>query len=127
MTRCNETVQDIVRGMLRTGLVEEVLAFGRDEDGTDIIPLFITDQQDVERIITTSYYPCSLAQLIAKRGDNDKKFGVVVRSCDARSMVELAKRYQVNLENLYLIGIECYGIVKTTDRSHEVYGMPEQR
>ena len=126
MTKCNETVQDIVRGMLQAGLVEEVLAFGRGEDETDIVPLFITEQKDVDRIITTSHYPSSLAKLVAERGDKDKKSGVVIRSCDARAMVELAKRQQVNLENLYIIGIECYGIVKTTDRNHEVYIFLEQ-
>jgi formate dehydrogenase subunit beta len=121
MGKYNEVVQNIVRGMLRAGLVEEVLAFARGLNESDIVPLFITDQQDVDRIVTISYYPSSLAKLVAEYRDKDKKIGMVVRSCDARAMVELAKRQQLNLENFYLVGIECYGVVKNRDKGHEIY------
>ena len=121
MGKYNEVVQNIVRGMLRAGLVEEVLAFARGLTESDIVPLFITDQQDVERIVTISYYPSSLAKLVAEYRDKNKKIGMVVRSCDARAMVELAKRQQLNLENFYLVGIECYGVVKNRDKGHEIY------
>ena len=121
MGKYNEVVQNIARGMLRAGLVEEVLAFARGLTESDIVPLFITDQQDVDRIVTISYYPSSLAKLIAEYRDKDKKIGMVVRSCDARAMVELAKRQQLNLENFYLVGIECYGVVKNRDKGHEIY------
>lgn len=121
----SEAIQNIARGMLQAGLVDEVLAFARGLDESDIVPLFIADQQDVERIVATSYYPCSLAKLAAAYGDRDKKIGMVVRPCDARALVELAKRKQVNLENFYLVGIECYGVVKTRDKHGEIYIFPE--
>ena len=121
MGKYSEVIRNIVRGMLRAGLVEEVLAFARGLTESDIVPLFITDQQDVDRIVTISYYPSSLAKLIAEYRDKDKKIGMVVRSCDARAMVELAKRQQLNLENFYLVGIECYGVVKNRDKGHEIY------
>jgi len=71
----HELLQNIVRGMLRAGLVEEVLAFGRGLNEADIVPLFIADQQDVERIVAISYYPGSLAKLVARYGDRGKKSG----------------------------------------------------
>jgi formate dehydrogenase subunit beta len=37
----------------------------------------------------------------------DKTFGVVVRGCDERQLVELAKRRQVDLDKLRLLGIAC--------------------
>jgi formate dehydrogenase subunit beta len=121
MGKYSEVIQNIARGMLRAGLVEEVVAFARGLTESDIVPLFITGQQDVERIVTISYYPSSLAKLVAEYQDKDKKIGMVVRSCDARAMVELAKRQQLNLENFYLVGIECYGVVKNRDKGHEIY------
>ena len=121
MGKYSEVIQNIARGMLRAGLIDEVLAFARGLTESDIVPLFITDQQDVERIVTTSYYPSSLAKLVAEYRDTNKKIGMVVRSCDARAMVELAKRQQLNLENFYLVGIECYGVVKNRDKGHEIY------
>lgn len=121
MGKYSEVIRNIVRGMLRAGLVEEVLAFARGLTESDIVPLFITDQQDVDRIVTISYYPSSLAKLVAEYRDKNKKIGMVVRSCDARAMVELVKRQQLNLENFYLVGIECYGVVKNRDKGHEIY------
>jgi len=126
MRKYNELLQNIVRGMLRAGLVEEVLAFTQGPSESDIVPLFITDEQDVQRIVTVSYYPCSLANLFSEYGDNSKKTAMVVRSCDARAMVELAKRHQVNLDNLYLVGIECYGVVQAKDKNHHIYIFPEE-
>ncbi|MBI4286549.1 MAG: 4Fe-4S dicluster domain-containing protein [Chloroflexi bacterium] len=125
MTKCNEIVQDIVRSMLRAKLVDEVVAFGRGINESDIVPLFITDEKDAEKIVTISYYPCSLAKLVALYGDRNKKIGLVLRPCDARSLVELAKRQQVNLANIYSIGIECYGVVRAGSNSHQVYIFPD--
>ncbi|MBI4186877.1 MAG: Coenzyme F420 hydrogenase/dehydrogenase, beta subunit C-terminal domain [Chloroflexi bacterium] len=119
MAKCAEVVQDILRGMLRERLVDEVVAFGRGLTGSDILPLFITDEQDIDRIVTTSYCPSSLAKLVARYGDRNKKMAIVVRSCDARGLVEIAKRRQVKPENLYLVGIECYGVVR--EKRGEVY------
>lgn len=126
MGKYNEVVQDIARGMLRAGLVEEVLAFAQGLNGSDIVPLFIADEKDVERIVTVSYYPCSLTKLVAEYEDKNKKIGMVVRPCDARAAVELAKRQQLNLETTYMVGIECYGVVKSRGGNYEIYIFPRE-
>ncbi|MDH5696484.1 MAG: Coenzyme F420 hydrogenase/dehydrogenase, beta subunit C-terminal domain [Dehalococcoidia bacterium] len=114
-TYVNGTVQSIVAGMLRVRLVDEVLAFVTALDSQDVVPAFITSQDEAYRITTASYNPCSLAKLLANYGDRQKEIGVVARSCDARAMIELAKRNQINLAHVYMIGIECYGVAKTSD------------
>ena len=115
-------IQSIVGAMLRSGLVEGVLAFVQGQDEYDIVPAFITDERDAERIVVTSYNPLSLAKLLADYADKDKKIGVVVRSCDARGIIELAKRNQVNIDNIYMLGVECYGVAKPSDKiAEELY------
>ena len=126
MKNYNKVIQDIVRGMLQAGLVDEVVAFGQDPATMDIAPVFITEPQDAEKVVAISYYPCSLAKLVAQYGDEDKKIGMVVRPCDARAVVELAKRQQINMENTYLVGIECYGVVKDRAGNNEIYIFPEK-
>jgi len=126
MKQYDRVLQDIVRGMLQSGLVDEVVAFGQGLTESDIVPLFITDPKDAESIVVISYYPSSLAKLVADYEDKDTKIGMVVRPCDARAMVELAKRKQVNLDSFYLIGIECYGVVRTWDKVHEIYIFPKE-
>jgi len=126
MKQYSKVLQDIVRGMLQAGLVDEVMAFGQGLNESDIVPLFITDPQDAEKVVAVSYYPCSLAKLAAMYSDKNKKTGVVVRTCDARSMVELAKRQQLDLESFYIVGIECYGVVKNRDENQEIYIFPNE-
>ena len=108
----DEVVRDIVRGMLKSGLVDEVLAFVEGLDESDIVPAFISDEQDVDRVSTAAYNPSSLAKLLSDFADKDKRIGVVVRSCDARGIIELAKRHQVNLDNIHMVGLDCHGVTK---------------
>jgi formate dehydrogenase subunit beta len=122
-----EKVRDIVSAILKAGLVDEVLAFVHGLDECDIVPAFIADERDAEKIALTSYNPLSLAKLLAEYGDRDKKIAVIVRSCDARGIIELAKRNQVNIDNIYMIGIDCYGVAKPSDKiANELYILPSE-
>ena len=103
-------VQSIVAAMLKAKLVDEVLAFVTGLDGRDIVPAFISSDSEASGVTTVSYNPCSLAKVLHKYGDQQKKIGVVARSCDARAIIELAKRKQVNIDNIYIVGIECCGV-----------------
>jgi len=102
-----EKVKQLVKEMLRKGMVEGVMAPVRGPGDDDIFPSFITNENEADRIVLDSYYPFSLAKLVAKQGDKGAKVGVVVRTCDARALIELAKREQVDLNQAYIIGVEC--------------------
>jgi len=102
-----EKVKALVREMLRSGLVEGVLAPVKGLAEGDIFPSLITEESEVDRIVLDSYYPFSLAKLAAKHLGKEMKVGLVGRTCDVRALIELAKREQVDLEQVYSIGIEC--------------------
>jgi formate dehydrogenase subunit beta len=104
----------LVATLLKNNMVEGVLAYTEGLDKADLIPLFITKPEEVEKISTASYYPYSLSRLLRDYGERGKKIGLVVRSCDARGIIELTKRNQFNRGDLLLIGIECYGTVKSS-------------
>jgi formate dehydrogenase subunit beta len=62
--------------------------------------------------------PVSTARIVSsmtKVAPSQKKVGVVLRSCELRALVELVKLKQASLENLVLIGIDCYGTYSVTD------------
>lgn len=44
-----------------------------------------------------------------------KKIGMVLRSCEVRALVELVKLKQANLDDVLLIGMDCYGRYENTD------------
>lgn len=100
-------VKELVKEMLRRGLVEGVMAPVEGLYGLDVFPSFITSEAEVERIVLDIFYPFSLAKLIAKYVSKGTKVGMVGRTCDIRGLVELAKREQIDIEQVYSIGIEC--------------------
>jgi formate dehydrogenase subunit beta len=56
--------------------------------------------------------PVNSARIVSqmtKVAPSQKKVGVVLRSCELRALIELVKLKQASLENLVLIGIDCFG------------------
>jgi len=56
----------------------------------------------------------TIVSYITKNGTN-QKVGVVLRACEIRALIELAKFKQVNLDNLFLIGVDCIGTMEARD------------
>ncbi len=64
--------------------------------------------------------PVSTARVVSsmtKVAPSKKKVGVVLRPCELRALIELVKLKQASLENLVLIGIDCFGTYSVTDYS----------
>jgi len=54
-----------------------------------------------------------MSKLVKKylNGANDMKIAMTVKGCDMMGLYELAKRQQVNLDNILMIGVNCGGTV----------------
>jgi formate dehydrogenase subunit beta len=52
---------------------------------------------------------------LTMRGDPNKRIGAVVRPCEARAAIELAKLEQAHLDNVYLITLDCPGVLPLAD------------
>jgi formate dehydrogenase (coenzyme F420) beta subunit len=62
--------------------------------------------------------PRNAAQIISemtKLSPSKQKIGAVLRPCELRALVELAKFKQANLDNIILIGMDCPGTCTLTD------------
>ncbi|HAG07418.1 MAG TPA: formate dehydrogenase [Peptococcaceae bacterium] len=84
----------------------------RDGNRYEGVPVVVTDPAKLE--VTGGNLHCAtpnLARCLKEYagGGFDRKVAVVCKPCDARAIIELAKRKQVNLENLLLIGLNCTG------------------
>ncbi len=47
-------IHTLIKGMLSSKLVDQVLAFVNGLDETDIVPSFVRSEEEVERIVTSS-------------------------------------------------------------------------
>ena len=110
---CGGVVTSLLKFTLGTGRVDAVLVTkARDGNRYDGIPVLITDPKEL--IETAGSLHCTspnIARFLKEylNGAYDQKIAVVVKPCDAKAIIELAKRNQINLDNLLLIGLNCTG------------------
>lgn len=57
--------------------------------------------------------------------DPGKTIGAVLRSCEIRALIELAKVKQASLERVFLIGVDCLGTVESAEFEQMVEGDTE--
>jgi len=106
-------VSSLLKFALESKRVNAVLATkARDNNRYDGIPVLVTEPEEV--IGTSGALHCSspnIARFLKEYldGASGLKVAVVCKPCDAKAIIELAKRTQVNLDNLLLIGLNCTG------------------
>src|SRR5512136_2308627 len=99
---------------LESKTVDAVFAIRKGTDIYDAQPVFITDPKDLAQ--TAGSLHCGtllMAKLVKKYldGAENMKIGVTVKGCDMMGFYELAKRKQINLDNVVMIGVNCGGSV----------------
>lgn len=100
-----EKVREYCGDLLAKKKVEGIL--GLKETPAGVAPFFFRDKEDLEGLVLTPRY--SMASLCAsiRKGYPKAKFGVVLRGCDYRALLELKKRNKISMEHLVPIGVPC--------------------
>jgi formate dehydrogenase subunit beta len=111
---CGGAVTTLLKYALENKIVDAVFAIRRGKDLYDAQPVLITDPKEL--INTAGSLHCGsllMSKLVKKYLDGAEKMriGITVKGCDAMGLYELAKRKQVNLDNLVMIGVNCGGSV----------------
>ena len=111
---CGGAVTALLKYALESKAVDAVLAVQKGQDIYDAQPALITDPKDLDK--TAGSLHCGtllLPKLIKKylEGAKNMKVAVTVKGCDMMAMYELAKRGQINLDNVIMIGVNCGGSV----------------
>lgn len=110
---CGGVVTSLLQFALKSGRVDAVLATqARDGDRYDGIPVLITDAQEVIGTAGALHAaPVNIARCLKEYLDGaaNMRIAVVCKPCDARAIVELAKREQIKIGNVLLIGLNCTG------------------
>jgi formate dehydrogenase (coenzyme F420) beta subunit len=99
---------------LESKAVDAVLAIKRGADIYDAQPVLITDPKGLAQTAGSLHCGTLLLPKLVKKyldGAKTKKIGVTVKGCDVMGFLELAKRKQINLDNIVMIGVNCGGSV----------------
>ncbi len=111
---CGGAVTALLKYALENKVVDAVLAIKKGQDIYDAVPTLITDPEKIIETAGSLHCGTLLIPKIIKKylnGAFDKKIAVTVKGCDAMAFYELAKRNQINLDNIVMIGVNCGGSV----------------
>jgi formate dehydrogenase subunit beta len=108
-------VTALLKFVLEMKLVDAVLAVkkrrGNRYDG--VLSLISDPDEVVEGAGALHFTPVNVAKEVTKYldGAKDLKIAITGKPCDCRAIIELAKRGQINMANVILIGLNCTGTV----------------
>ena len=110
---CGGAVTSLLKFALESKKVDAVVGVkARDGNRYDGIPVVIPDPKEL--IETAGSLHCAapnIARFVKEYldGASTLKIAVVAKPCDAKAIIELAKRNQIKLDNLTVIGLNCTG------------------
>jgi Coenzyme F420-reducing hydrogenase, beta subunit len=99
---------------LESKTVDAILAVTKGVDLYDAKPVIITDPADLANTAGSLHCGTLLLPKLIKKylgGSKHTKIGVTVKGCDAMAFYELAKRKQLDLDRIIMIGVNCGGSV----------------
>ncbi|MEO0079482.1 MAG: Coenzyme F420 hydrogenase/dehydrogenase, beta subunit C-terminal domain [candidate division WOR-3 bacterium] len=111
-----ETLRTVYRRWLADGRLSALLVPARSRSGVVTLALVAQPEALTEAAPLLPCLHVNGAQVLADvgrdAGPDTAKVGAVLRPCELRAVVELAKLQQIALDNLVLIGIDCPGTFK---------------
>ncbi len=106
-------VMDFLKGLLQNKAMDAVLMPGKNKTG-DSYAWFLMKEDGINEfaspfppVMTTQ--GAKMVSYLTKKNGSWKKTGVLLRPCELRAVIELAKLKQVDLANLVLISFDCPG------------------
>ena len=123
-----KAVQLLLGSLLSEGLVDLLLVPMRTPAGT-IAPALVSDPALLEQADPLApVLPVNAATLVGQVSVRKPRprVGTVLRSCEARALVELVKLQQASLEDLLLISVDCAGTYGVTEYLKRLSGNGRQ-
>lgn len=118
-----EAIQGFLQPLIEKGVIEALLIPKRLPSGDGFAQTLIHDPGKMDGACALSLtMPVQSARVASHLSikNLNKRVAAVLKACEIRAVVELAKFLQVKLENLLLIGVDCPGTFEVTDYSKMV-------
>lgn len=96
--------------LLKNGTVQRVLGWKAGEFFYDITPSVFNSVEELENgFVYNDFCAANLSKYLIKEARKEGKILVFLKPCDTYSFNQLLKEHRIPRENVYVIGIECYG------------------
>ena len=119
-------LRDKVKQLLLEKKVDLVIGWQKGSLPLCSTPLFMKTEEDVDKLIFDNSCRNNLSVYLTKDkrklGKEFKKIGIIVKGCDARSIVLYTVENQVKRDNIFIIGVPCDGIIEKKKLKQQVDG-----
>ncbi len=96
--------------LLENGTVNRVLGWSAGEFVYDVTPAVFQSVEEVKNgFLYNDFCGANLSKYLVKESRKEGKILVFLKPCDTYSFNQLIAEHRVLRENVYVIGIECYG------------------
>ncbi len=113
------SINALLKDLLSKEVVEAMLVPIVHPSGNNVVQSLVTNPDYLDNAdVMAPVMPVNAGRIIqamTRLTPANKKTAVVIRPCELRAVVELVKLRQAQLDNLYLIGIDCPGAYAVTD------------
>lgn len=109
LTTIQQKIREKAKDLLAKKTVDLVIGFGEGTLPLRATPLFARTPEEANRLIWNSFCENNLATYLHKF--SRFKVGLVVKGCDARSVVALSFEKRFKPEQVFLIGVPCQRMV----------------
>jgi formate dehydrogenase subunit beta len=109
---CGGAITATLISALEQNLINGALIVKQGESIYDGVPFFATTKEEIAEAAGSLHCAPTLSAKVIKNylgGAREGPIAVTCKPCDARAIVEMAKRNQVNRDNIYMIGVNCGG------------------
>jgi ferredoxin len=106
-----DELRERCRRLLADGQVKVVIGYGQSAPDRPAYPVFVTRAEDVDRLVWNERCPANLTVYLSHKDVRALgKPAIVVKGCDARTLVVLEKENQIDRANMVAIGVACAGV-----------------
>ena len=96
--------------LLANGTVDRVLGWKAGEFMYDITPaVFHSAEELADGFVYNDFCGANLSKYLIKEAKKEGKVLVFLKPCDTYSFNQLLKEHRIARDNVYVVGIECYG------------------
>jgi formate dehydrogenase (coenzyme F420) beta subunit len=116
--KTDEAIIGFLKSFLKEGVVEAILMPKPLPSQDGFVQTLIRDPEKLNGACVLSLtMPVQSARVISNLSVKNlgKKVAVVLKACETRAAIELAKFLQVKLDNVCFIGVDCPGTFEVTD------------
>src|SRR4030043_444098 len=116
--KTDQAIIDFLKSLLKEDVVEAIVIPKALPSQDGFVQTLIRDPEKLNGVcILSPTMPVQSARVISNLSVKNlgKKVAAVLKACEIRAAVELTKFLQVELDHLYLIGVDCPGTFEVTD------------